>query len=142
MSTGGAGVPAGGSYHSASDGSAAIQVVSSGTNYQPARLAAQASALLAQFRQLAPATARPIPAANPRNGPISAFPALAACVSHVAGHQRPILVDVARYQGHPAAIIVLPATSGTKSRVLVLAEGCTGTSAPILATATLPTSPS
>jgi hypothetical protein len=140
MSTGGAGAAAGGSSHSVSGRSAAIQAVSSGTNYQPARLAAQASALLAQVGRYAPATAGPAPAANPQSGPTNAFPALAACVSHVAGHQRPLVVDVARYQGHRAIIIVLPATPGGRRHAVVVAPGCTATTAHILTTVPLPAS--
>jgi len=135
ISNGGASGAANGGNRSVSSGPATFRVSSSGTNYQPGRLAAQASAVLAGH------SPKPLPSAGiGRVAPVLAFPDLAACVSHVAGRRHPLLVDVARYRGHPAAIIVLPATNSAKSRVLVIAEGCTATTAHILATAPFPVS--
>jgi hypothetical protein len=132
----GVGSSASRTYHSANETTAG-RTVSSGTNYQPGQLAAQASAVLAKFGPNARASARPGPAGN---GPISAFPALRACVARVAPSQRPLLVDVAYYQGHPALIVVLPAVNGGRPQARVIAPGCTATTAHVLATATLPRS--
>jgi hypothetical protein len=117
------------------------RVITSGTDYQPARLADQASAVLVEFGPDVHASARPAPSvAAPQNQPNGLFPGLRACIAHVAGGQRPLLVDVAQYQGRPAAIIVLPGTAGGRPRALVVPAGCTATTARILATATLPRS--
>ncbi len=118
-----------------------VRVVSSGTSYQPTQLAAQASALLKELARNTHSPANPGPAlATPPNGYTANFPNLHACVAHVAGAQHALFVDVARFQGHPALVIVLPATHGTHPRAVVVAPGCTATTARILATAALPSS--
>ncbi len=121
-----------------SPGTAPARVVSSGTNYQPAQLVAQASALL---RDLGPKNSGTHPGptlATPPNGYTTIFPDLQACAAHVAGTQHALLVDVARYRGHPAAIILLSAPPGGRSRAVVVAPGCTATTSRTLATAVLP----
>jgi hypothetical protein len=137
--SGGVGAPAGGTVHAPAIGTAIGQVVSSGTNYQPGRLGAQASTVLAQLGPAAHASPAPSRSrAAPQNHLATAFPALPACVARVARGQRPLLVDVARYQGHPAAVIVLRAAPGGRPRAVVVAPGCSGTTARVLATAALP----
>jgi hypothetical protein len=115
-------------------------VISSGTNYQPARLGAQASAALKRLTLSAHSGARPVPSLAPRQSQARLFPDLQACLRGIANGQRPLLVDLAKYQGHPALVVVLPATNGGQPRALVLAPGCTGTTAMahVLARATLP----
>jgi hypothetical protein len=113
------------------------QVISSGTDYQRGTLAAQASAVLAAQGQAGQPTTRPAPSKAAEHQPTQ-FPGLQLCLDQVTHGQRPLLVDVASYQGHPAAIIVLPATSQARPRALVVAPGCTATTAHVLATATLP----
>lgn|SRR5579859_135686 len=116
------------------------RVVSSGTNYQRATLGAQASAVLARLGPNAHASARPAPSqAATQHQTATGFPNLPACVTHVAGAQHPLLTDIARYQGHPALILILPGPPGTL-RALVIGQGCTGTTAHVIATATLPSS--
>jgi hypothetical protein len=115
-----------------------VRVVSSGTNYQPAQLAAQASTLL---KTLGPKNSpvHPGPSlATPPNGYLAQFPGLQACAAHIAGTQHALLADVARYRGHPAAIIILPAPPGGRSKAVVVAPGCTATTSRVLATAFLP----
>jgi anti-sigma factor RsiW len=111
-------------------------VVSSGTDYQPGQLKAQVSAALARFGENAMVGPSPGPSGASRaSGAVLPTP---ACVSHVTGGKRPILVDQARYQGRPATVIVVPgATSGTL-RALVIAGDCTATTSHLLAIATLP----
>jgi hypothetical protein len=115
-------------------------VIRSGTNYQPGRLGAQAGAVLTGPNGHSSAHPGPTKAA-PRHHPSNILsPGLQACVAHVSGELRPLLVDLASYRGHPAAIIVLPATNGGAPRALVVPAGCTAATVQILATATLPRS--
>ena len=115
-----------------------VRVVSSGTNYQPAQLAAQASTLLKTLGPNTHSAANPAPTQASPNGYLALFPEIQACVAHVAGAQHALLVDVARYRGHPAAIIILPAPPGGRPRAIAVAPGCTATTAHVLATTPLP----
>jgi hypothetical protein len=118
---------------------APAHIISSNTDYEPGHLGAQASAVIAALAPNSGTPPRPTLATPPtRYAPL--FPNPQGCVAHVANGQHPLLVDEASYQGHPAMIIVLPATHGAPSKVLVIAPGCTSTTAHVLATATLPTS--
>jgi hypothetical protein len=139
---GGLGGAAGGTAHAPSNATTiAPHVVYSGTNYQPGRLGAQASAVLARFRLRTPASPSPTLYQPAEQRQLSTlFPALEPCVTNVAGTQHPLLVDLARYRSHPAAIIMLPATAGRAARALVIAPGCTSTTAHVLAQAPLPPS--
>jgi len=134
---GGVGAPAAGE-HTSSNGTAAPRLLSSGTNYQPGRLGAQAAAVLTQVERTARGAASPGPLAAPLNSSTGLFPGLQFCLALVAPGQRPLLIDVARYHSHPAAIIVLPATAHAPIRALAVAPGCTATTAHVLATAPLP----
>ena len=110
------------------------RVVSSGTNYQPGQLKAQVTAVLTRSRQHAATGAGPtLPA--PANGPSARSP---ACVAQVTGGKRPLLVDLAKYQGRPATIIVVPGQRPGTLRALVVAGECTTPASRVLATVTLP----
>jgi len=75
---------------------------------------------------------------SPANQPAASLPAVPACVPHVTGGKRPLLVDLAKYQGRPATVIVIPgATSGTL-QAFVVADPCTATTGRVLAKATFP----
>jgi hypothetical protein len=121
-------------------GTFARLVISSGTNYQPASLGAQASSALAKVNRHARSSARPGPTLAPSQNQASLFPDLQSCLIHIANGQQPLLVDLAKYQGHAALIVVLPSTNGGQPRAKVVAPGCTATAANVLATATLPRS--
>ena len=123
--------------HAANGGSVpGARVVSSGTDYRPGQLKVQVSAALEKFGGNAMAGASPGPSGASRAA--GAAPPTPACVSHVPGGTRAILVDQAHYQGRPATVIVVPgATSGTL-RALVIAGDCTATTSHVLAIATVP----
>ena len=123
-----------------SAGTFAPLVISSGTNYQPASLGAQASSVLAKVNRHVNSGARPGPTLAPSQNQGSLFPDLQPCLIHVANGQHPLLLDLAKYQGHPALIVVLPSTNGGQPRALAIAPGCTATTARVLATAPLPRS--
>lgn len=106
-----------------------LSVVSSGTDYQPGRLTAQVSATLRRY-----------PAGLPLrtgSGTRAQGSRLAGCVKLIAGGAQPRLVDVARYRGLPASIIVLPAPQGALDQVWVVGSGCSATSRDVLARALL-----
>jgi hypothetical protein len=109
-------------------------VVSSGTNYQPGQLEAQVSATL--MRHGAHAATGPGP--SPANQPAGSVPPMPACVPHVTGGKRPLLVDLAKYQGRPATVIVIPGATPGTLRALVVAGGCTATTGRVVATTTFP----
>jgi hypothetical protein len=128
--------PAGGhGASSAAGGSAsAVRIVSSGTNYQPGQLKTQVSGVFARHR----AGARAATGSSPAFQPATSARPVPACVPHVTGGKRPLLVDLAKYRGRPATVIVIPgATSGTL-RALVVAGTCTATTGRVLATTTFP----
>ena len=139
---GSSGASGGGSSSSSSSNLSTMAplVKSSGTNYQATSLGAQASTVLKQLTRSAhSSSARPIPVA-PAPTQASFSPNLRACLIHLGNGQRPLLVDLAHYLGHPALIVVLPGAQGTRPHALVIAPGCTATTAHILATAPLPAS--
>ena len=110
------------------------RIVSSGTNYQPGQLKTQVSAVLTQHRAGASAAA----GFSQANQPTASAPPVPACVPHVTAGKRPLLVDLAKYRGRPATVIVIPgATSGTL-RALVVAGRCPAATGRVLATTTFP----
>ena len=61
-----------------------------------------------------------------------------ACVPHVTGGKRPLLVDHAKYRGRPATVIVIPGAAPGTLRALVVAGTCTATTGSVLVTTTFP----
>ena len=110
-------------------------VVSSGTNYQPGQLQAQVSAVLTHGAHAA-ASAGPSSASQPA----VSVPPVPACVRHVTGGKPPLLVDLAKYQGRPATIIVIPGAASGAVRALVVSGRCTAITGRVLATITFPRS--
>ena len=121
----------------AAEAPAAVAILATGTDYSAKKLAAQATALVQQARSsqaLAADNAGRLTAAGGTGGaspaasaaptakvPSAAQPgqtlrdpvALEACLSAIdSAGVRPIAVDLARYQGREAAILVLPAPAG------------------------------
>ena len=113
-----------------------LPLVASGTNYQPGQLPAQVSAVLKRHPASEGSPGRPT-VASPVS-PESAFPQLNACVSHLAGGQRPRLVDIARYGTRPAAAIVVPVPGTATLRVWVVGPGCTGQGGDVIARFSMP----
>lgn len=117
------------------DGPAGLPLATSGTNFRHGQLVTQVRAVLARRRAeaaLGPAkgSTAPVPTA-------AGFADMPGCVRRVAAGQHPELVDVARYDGLPAAVIVLPATQASPERVLVVGTACSATVTDMLASATL-----
>ena len=104
-----------------------FQVVNSGTDYLPATLRQQLESELHQHAQ---------PAAGPQ---VLASGSLKGCVLRVTNGTSPVtlvLVERARFQGHP--VIVIVTISSHRYQAWVAASGCSASSAHVLATATLP----
>jgi hypothetical protein len=120
-----------GVHRGAAGSAAAYPVVASGTNYRANQLKAQVKAVLIRFPGAVPGLSKsarsPAPLASDA----------AACLAGVTGGQRPRLVDVARYEGTPATVVVMPAGAHTL-RVLVLSRHCPAAGADLLDSTTLP----
>jgi hypothetical protein len=114
---------------------ASLPLVASGTRYRAGQLPAQVAAVLKRHPAHGHIGAAP-PAAGAAGA--AAFPHLAECVSHVAGRQRPRLVDIAHYGTRPAAVIVVPVPGTAKVQVTVAGPGCSGQGGDIITQFSMP----
>jgi putative zinc finger protein len=103
-----------------------LNVVRSGTNYQPQQLASQAKAVLGRYGQPQGTGKNHLPGSFG-----STFANLPACMRRVSGGHTPQLVDLASYQGQRAAVIMLP-TAQHQVRVVVVGTGCSGAASDVL----------
>jgi hypothetical protein len=119
-----------------------VTAVESGTNYGPATLSSQVSQELRG--NPAKATGR---AGNSEHS-IGTFGSgatfggilvsrLQGCVSRLATHQQVLLVDVARYQGTLATVIVTRASPGGPEQVWVVGSGCSSARSDVFTHVTL-----
>ena len=76
-------------------------------------------------------TARPRSSGGRAAAGISAS-ALAGCVNRIAAGERVLLVDVARYQGAPATVIVTQPAAGGPERISVVGTGCSASRSDLL----------
>jgi hypothetical protein len=123
-----------------------IKTVKSGINYKSATLATQAGSTLAAV----PKTGSAAPAHS--NGSMSTFGSstsanqqfpnasvpsstarLQGCVDRIAAGRNVLLVDVAKYQGSPATIIVVSKSGPSLAVVYAVGSGCSGARSDILA---------
>jgi hypothetical protein len=91
---------------------AAAAAISSGTNYTRANLAAQVDQQRGKASDQAAAA-----------GPLATPKGLAACLGALGATASPSFVDVAKFEGKPAAIIVLPAQDGGRE-IWVVSPTC------------------
>jgi hypothetical protein len=115
---------------------AGLPLVHSGTTYRAGQLPAQVTAVLKRHPAHGQVSAAPPAAA--RVAGKARFPHLAGCVSHVAGGQRPRLVDLAHYGTQPAAVIVVPVPGTATVRVSVVGPGCSGQGSDIITQFSMP----
>jgi hypothetical protein len=121
---------------------ASIKTVKSGTNYKSATLASQAGRLITLQQSGASRGTFHANGSMSTLGTSTAAPSAAApaapstsklqgCVDRISGGKSVLLVDIARYMGQPATIIVV----GTSSRAEVYAvgSGCSSSASDILA---------
>jgi anti-sigma factor RsiW len=125
--------------------------VRTATNYQPAQLAGQVTATLAQLPAgAAPSTSFPGASASGGARHATASPGtsggfqagrlgqLAGCVSRVAAGQAVLLVDVARFRGAPATVIVTAGRGQVRSQIWVAGPGCSRSASDVLTHQQLP----
>jgi hypothetical protein len=118
-------------------GSTAIR---SGTDYTPGNLSRQVAAQLARHGHSSavagPNAGAPGETHSPAaiSGGRAAIPAsvLAGCVNRIAAGERVLLVDVARYQGAPATVIVTPPAAGGPEQISVVGTGCSASRSDLL----------
>lgn len=129
--------------------------VSTSRNYVPASLTAQVSSTLTQVRNERPAFSRNSTAVGSSSRPASSSPAagtslttpasqfdgvpvdvLEQCVSRIAAGHLVLLVDVARYLGGPATLIVVEASAA--DQVWVVGPACSGSDRDVLAQRNFP----
>ena len=110
---------------------AGLPLVATGTRYRAGQLPAQVTAVLKRYPARGPISAAPPPAA-------ATFPHLDQCVSHVAGRQRPRLVDLAHYGTQPAAVIVVPIAGTPDVHVTVAGPDCSGQGGDIITQFSMP----
>ncbi len=122
---------------SRSDGVIGPRIVHSGTNYQPAQLKTQVRATLARFAFKAAGPNKAAPGVTA--GASGAFFNLRACLRRVAGGRYVRLVDLAYYEGKPAAIIVIRGPGANEETVRVVAPGCSATANDQIFSTLLPT---
>jgi anti-sigma factor RsiW len=129
-----------------------IVPIATTTDYAARQLTRQVTTELAQhrapvnspgFRAGSPMSS--VPAAQPagvNNGQQSfanlSVTALQGCINRIAAGNLVLLVDVARYQGAPATVIVTRASAVGPQLVSVVGPGCSAARSDLLAHATLP----
>jgi Putative zinc-finger len=125
-------------------GPASINAVMSGTDYTPGNLRGQVAAQLAGSGRSAatagPNTAGPEQTRSPaavsggRAATFGGIPvtSLAGCVNRIAAGGRVLLVDVARYQGEPATVIVTQPAGGGPEQIWVVGPGCSASRSDLL----------
>jgi hypothetical protein len=104
-----------------------LHVIDSGTDYQPGTLARQAAAVLDRHA-----------GSNAGQAQQTVTPQVQACVRVITGGRTPRLVDMARYRGRPATIIIQAPATGQPGRVWVAGPACPAQHGDLLAHARLP----
>jgi hypothetical protein len=119
---------------------ASVTPVTSPTDFTPANLSSQVSRDLARYGTAVTAPG-PLHKASPAEqaATVGGIPVetLQGCVNRIAHGRKVLLVDVARYQGRPATVIVTSAAAGGPEQVWVVGTGCSSTNSDLLTHATL-----
>jgi hypothetical protein len=141
-------VPAVGPQLTYRNGKASVVPVASGVNYRSATLAKQVKAALsvvpsAKVPPHPASTAVSSPGSGTSAGPevnqfgIMTMSELQGCVGRIAPRGRVLLVDVARYQGRQATVIVV-APHGAARQVWVVGPACSASRGDVLAHLSMP----
>ncbi len=129
-------------------GEASITPVMTGTDFAPGNLGSQVAAQLARHGPGATVTGPNKAAPSVTHGPAvvggrsatfghMAVRDLAGCVNRIAGGDLVLLVDVARYRGGPATVIVTQPPAGAPEQIWVVGPGCSASRSDVLQHATL-----
>jgi hypothetical protein len=122
-----------------------IRAVESRTNFVAAHLrtettsAVHAAEVLEAFAARSRASGA-VPLAGRATAPRAGIPSamrLAACIGHIAPGRPVLLIDIARYQGKPAAVIVTGASVVSQAEAWVVGSSCSATTKDVLARAAL-----
>jgi hypothetical protein len=118
-----------------------IRMVSSNMNFHRSKLAAEAVAAVGAARARGavgfnsvrgtPATTSGAKTSEKATAPLPAS-AMPGCLDRIAGGSTVLLVDMARYDGKPAIIIVTAASSAHKAQVWVVAPDCSASHPDVL----------
>jgi hypothetical protein len=118
-----------------------VTAVASGTNFTPANLRSQVRNDLARsgMAGTAPRAIRSSASAAQQGATVDGIPVLTleGCVNRIADGHKVLLVDVARYEGQSATVIVTAASASGPEQVWVVGMGCSRSSSDLLARATL-----
>ena len=132
---------------------ATVLPVSTGTEFVQQHLASQVAATLRRAGRSLPENqgadipshpgSRPAPASSGRRQQsFGGIPVgvLQGCVTRISAGRPVLLVDVARYQGRQATVIVVAGAAGGTggSRVFVVGPGCSGSDSELITQASLP----
>jgi hypothetical protein len=108
------------------------------------QLPAQIAAVLARYRIASAGehVAVPAPKQAPSNQVLqpSRRTALSGCVTRITGGQQPLMVDESRYNGRPATIIVLAATTQQLTEAWVVGPACSASRGDVIVHTSLPSS--
>jgi hypothetical protein len=96
------------------EGASAVRVVASGTDYRKAQLASQVDQQAGKQASSA---------ADDAAGLLATPKGLAGCLTALGATATPSFVDVARFEGKPAAVIVLPSADGGRE-IWVVSPSC------------------
>ena len=109
----------------------AFAVVHSNTLYQRGRLPAQALSVVQRYgsKVLSPGRVGDMPMEG-----LGGNSSLQGCLRQVTHGQQPLLVDMARYQGRPAMVIIATESGGAVGQVWVVSPGCSSTNGEVMAT--------
>jgi hypothetical protein len=112
-----------------------VTPLSTGTNYSTARLTRQVNGLLATHGA---GNLTAGPAVTPAHLGMTRPQHLGGCVSRIADGRKVLLVDVAKFDGKPATIIVTARQGSAAAQVWVVGSGCSASVSDIRAHQTLP----
>jgi Putative zinc-finger len=116
---------------------ATITPISSGTDFTASKLSVQVAAQVSKYGPgstvAGPMThSQAAPAGRPATFAHMAVSALQGCVNRIAAGDLVVLVEIARYQGSPAAVIVTEVAQAAPQKVWVVGLGCSASRSDML----------
>lgn len=119
---------------------ATVSPISSGTDFTASKLSVQVAAQVSKYGRgspvagpmTAPGTHTQAPGSRPATFGHMAVAALQGCVNRMAAGELVVLVEIARYQGSPAAIIVTEVSQAAPQQVWVVGLGCSASRSDLL----------